>query len=93
MKGMFQTLVQRAISSGLYFPLEDIFRHQIAIVCQETDYQHHRSLQNFLSGTLAGMCNGLVMNPAVSVRVRAWMMLHVLNVLNVLDILIFLTLS
>lgn len=67
MKGMFQTLIQRAVSSGLYFPLEDIFRTQLNYHLGE--YDGHRSFHNFMSGTLAGLFNGLIMNPFVSVRV------------------------
>lgn len=68
MKGIFQTLVQRAVSSGLYFPLEDIFRSQLDLHLGEK-YEGHRSLHNLLSGTLAGLHLGLIMNPFVSVRV------------------------
>jgi len=67
MKGMTQTLAQRAVSSGLYFPLEDIFRTQLNHHLGQ--YNGHRSVHNFLSGTLAGLFNGLIMNPFVSVRV------------------------
>ena len=67
MKGMFQTLVQRAISSGLYFPLEDICRIQAGNLFPSLE--SYRSFHNFVAGTLAGTINGIVMNPAVTVRV------------------------
>jgi hypothetical protein len=67
MRGVFQTLIQRAVSSGLYFPLEDIFRDQLSNHIE--NLKESRSVHNFLAGTLAGMFNGLFMNPAVSVRV------------------------
>ena len=67
MQGMFQTLFQRAMSSGLYFPLEDIFRHKI-----NSEFgisKEYRSLRNFAAGTCAGMVNAILMNPASSVKV------------------------
>lgn len=67
MKGMMQTLVQRAISSGMYFPLEDIFKSSIQARWGTSD--EYRSLQNFAAGTLAGMLNGIIMNPSSSIKV------------------------
>jgi hypothetical protein len=70
MKGAFQTLIQRAISSGLYFPLEDIFRYQVTHVYP--NIKDHRTIHSFLAGTLAGMFNGIIMNPASSVKVTKY---------------------
>ena len=67
MRGMLQTLFQRAISSGLYFPLEDIFQHEImSILGHKKEY---RSLQNFTAGTMAGSVNAILLNPSSSVKV------------------------
>ena len=68
MQGMFQTLFQRAMSSGLYFPLEDIFRHKINSEFGTSN--EYRSLRNFAAGTCAGMVNAILMNPASSVKVN-----------------------
>ncbi len=67
MRGMLQTLFQRAVSSGLYFPLEDIFHNQLTI--SYPVLQERRKLHNFLAGTMAGMLNGIIMNPAASIKV------------------------
>ena len=67
MQGMFQTLFQRAMSSGLYFPLEDIFRQKINSEFGTSN--EYRSLRNFAAGTCAGMVNAILMNPASSVKV------------------------
>jgi hypothetical protein len=67
MRGMLQTLFQRAISSGLYFPLEDIFHQEI--IDKFGNKKEYRSFQNFAAGTLAGCLNAILMNPSSSVKV------------------------
>jgi hypothetical protein len=62
--GILQSLLQRAISGGLYFPLEDIYRKLLI----ESGVQGNFS-QNFLAGTFAGGTNGILMNPASIVKV------------------------
>ncbi len=66
MNGVAQTVVQRALSAGLYFPLEEIF----------SDLLHAHStpspaMNSFAAGTLAGVINGVVMNPFCRVKVSA----------------------
>ena len=66
MAGALQTLVQRALSSGLYFPLEDIFSMKLRAM----EWDAPSSLLNFIAGTCAGAVNGFVLNPAA--RVKVW---------------------
>jgi hypothetical protein len=67
MNGVTQTVVQRAISAGLYFPLEEIFSDLL----KSTDYYSTRKVAgNVLAGTLAGTVNGVVMNPFCRIKVR-----------------------
>jgi hypothetical protein len=68
MRGVTQTLVQRAISSGLYFPLEEIFAGML-----KADHEKSETLRSwklFLAGTMAGVVNGVVMNPLTRIKVR-----------------------
>lgn len=68
--GMVQSLIQRTLSGGLFFPLEDIFRQQIVYL---TDSEPHGKelthTQSFLSGLLAGGTIGIVLNPASAIKV------------------------
>jgi hypothetical protein len=65
MRGASQTVVQRAISSGLYFPLEDMFNSLIAASSPSTP----KRLVHFCAGLCAGAINGLALNPAARVKV------------------------
>eukprot|EP00981_Chlorochromonas_danica_P012960 scaffold5626_cov258-Ochromonas_danica.AAC.1 len=69
MSGVSQTLVQRSLSCGMYFPLEDIFV-QILIVPESSS--QHRAVMTFIGGTLAGLANGFVMNPFARVKYQTW---------------------
>lgn len=62
--GLAQTVVQRSISSGLYFPLEDIFSELIAST-SDTNI----SVRYFIAGVLAGTVNGFMLNPLSVVKV------------------------
>lgn len=62
----FHSFVQRVISGGLYFPLEDIFRHSLG------DSALSRAWVNFLAGNMAGAMNGLFLNPASAVKYHYW---------------------
>lgn len=67
MAGVTQTVVQRAISAGLYFPLEDIFYSLLLI--KYNGSENIRSIDVFFSGTLAGFFNGIIMNPFSRIKV------------------------
>ena len=67
--GVFQTMTQRAISAGLYFPLEDIFKDFLNYSHDNTATQ--RSIKSFLAGTFAGAMNGFLMNPLASIKVSS----------------------
>ena len=65
MTGLVQSLFQRTVSGGLYFPLEDIFRNLISEKFNESGV-----LGKFFAGTLAGGTNGILLNPASAIKVR-----------------------
>ncbi len=65
--GLVQTLFHRSISSSLYFPLEDI----ILTYLNENfgAKSGHEMWMAFVTGTLAGAANGLILNPLSAVKV------------------------
>ena len=84
MAGVMQTIVQRAISSGLYFPLEDIFAESIGKHIQDKDNPSLQRTTRFVAGLLAGSANGILLNPFSSVKVRNMhtYMTHATSLLN-----------
>lgn len=74
MHGVFQTVFQRGISAGLYFPLEEIF------ICYlkdsfKTSKSAPGSNETWLllsAGLMAGAGNGLIMNPISSIKYHYW---------------------
>ena len=63
--GMLQSLIQRTVSGGLYFPLEDIYRD----VLKRNYVLNDESYYRFIAGILAGGTNGLLLNPASTIKV------------------------
>ena len=65
--GLFQTVFQRAISSGLYFPLEEIYEVEIAKYV--SPYNVNQAVIVLFAGFSAGATNALLLNPMSSVKV------------------------
>lgn len=76
MAGVMQTITQRAISSGLYFPLEDIFSELISKHYNQPDNAGMQRTIRFVAGLLAGLTNGIILNPFSSVKVCCSVMLR-----------------
>jgi len=57
-RGLAQTLAQRSISSGLYFPLEDRFSRALG--------------SSVLGGQAAGVVMGILLNPFSFVKYQCW---------------------
>ena len=74
--GVFQTLFQRAISSGLYFPLEEIFADMLmangAFGQGTSILNERRQYVAFSAGLMAGSLNGLIVNPLAAVKYHYW---------------------
>lgn len=74
--GVFQTLFQRAISSGLYFPLEEIFADVLvasgAFGQGSSILSNKRQYVAFSAGLMAGSLNGLIVNPLAAVKYHYW---------------------
>ena len=68
--GVLQTVVQRTISAGLYFPLEEIFSYVIKSQHFFPEDSKNKALVVFLAGTLAGIVNGVIMNPFTRIKVK-----------------------
>ncbi|KAG7373195.1 mitochondrial carrier protein [Nitzschia inconspicua] len=86
--GFFQSVGHRALSGGLYYPLENVFCSMLLpfesqIVdndknsmnyCNMTNRSMviHPGIGNFLAGTLAGTCNALIVNPISAIKYKSW---------------------
>lgn len=66
MAGAMQTIVQRAISAGLYFPFEELFVEFFS------ERLSSKPLATFLAGISAGAVNGLIMNPVSAIKYNYW---------------------
>ena len=62
--GFSQSLLGRAISGGLYFPLEHYFS---SLVPPDSG-----PWANFLAGTAAGTTNAFILNPITAVKYKTW---------------------
>lgn len=65
-KGFYQALFHRTLSSGLYFPLFDLF---------EPVYSKHVDsslLVHFLAGNTAGAVSGVVLNQFTAIKYASW---------------------
>eukprot|EP00607_Mallomonas_marina_P001902 CAMPEP_0182425332 /NCGR_PEP_ID=MMETSP1167-20130531/11732_1 /TAXON_ID=2988 /ORGANISM="Mallomonas Sp, Strain CCMP3275" /LENGTH=307 /DNA_ID=CAMNT_0024605937 /DNA_START=77 /DNA_END=1000 /DNA_ORIENTATION=+ len=71
MEGLWQTITQRAISAGLYFPLENVFMVYLCDNCDADKYLSRQTI-SFLAGTMAGVSNGLFLNPFAAVKYHTW---------------------
>ena len=65
--GVFQTLLQRGVAAGLYFPFEEIFMKIFEKKFGKS--QTNRIWLTFLAGNLAGVVNGILVNPIAAVKV------------------------
>lgn len=65
-QGFWQAIIQRTFSTGLYFPLEDLFMGP----CEKLAGPGF--LGAFLAGNLAGAINGIMLNPASAVKYQTW---------------------
>jgi hypothetical protein len=63
--GLLQTLFQRAVSSGSYYPLEEL---SIKAIAASTGAEVKKS-HLVVAGMMAGIANALVINPIAAVKV------------------------
>jgi hypothetical protein len=77
--GLLQTIFQRAISAGLYFPLEQSFMEYLSEKYSNKNISLHWIA--LASGTCAGAINGLALNPLAAIKVSDILCLLLLSVL------------
>lgn len=75
--GVMQTIVQRALSTGLYFPLEEIYRSTLNSAfsnggSSSDDNSSRRPLLTFTAGIMSGITSGVIMNPIAAVKYHYW---------------------
>lgn len=70
--GVWQSIAQKALSSGLYFPLEEIFELQIRNLFSSSSSSTASSLQTLAAGMCAGTVNALLLNPLSSIKYHMW---------------------
>ena len=63
--GFLQSIGGRAISGGLYFPVEHMFLHAL-LDCD------NKAMRNFIAGTSAGAVNAILLNPLTAVKYKTW---------------------
>ncbi len=70
-QGFFQSVGHRALSGGLYYPLEQFF---ITLLPADAvmDTGSSGAFYNFLAGTAAGSVNAIVCNPVSAVKYKTW---------------------
>lgn len=70
-QGFFQSVGHRALSGGLYYPLEQFFITQLPADAV-MDTSSSGAFYNFLAGTAAGSVNAIVCNPVSAVKYKTW---------------------
>lgn len=70
-QGFFQSVGHRALSGGLYYPLEHFF---VSMLPPEAamDTGSPGALYNFAAGTAAGSVNAIICNPISAVKYKTW---------------------
>jgi hypothetical protein len=69
-QGFIQSVGHRALSGGLYYPLEQFFMTLIPECKLEKN--NKGAFYNFLAGTAAGSANALIVNPISAIKYKTW---------------------
>ena len=67
--GVLQSIFQRALSSGMYFPLEEIFEKELTVAFSKDTSSGWLVL---FAGFCAGGCNALMLNPLSAIKYHMW---------------------
>ncbi|KAL3940011.1 MAG: hypothetical protein SGBAC_005363 [Bacillariaceae sp.] len=72
--GFLQSVGHRAVSGGLYYPLEQFFLAQMSPspIVLLTSGAGNTAFNNLLAGTAAGSCNAIIVNPISAVKYKTW---------------------
>ncbi|CEM32710.1 unnamed protein product [Vitrella brassicaformis CCMP3155] len=72
-QGFLQTIVHRAVSGGLYFPLESLFKPVVEeLLRSQDDDRPLGACAYFLAGNAAGVTNALLLHPLATVKYACW---------------------
>lgn len=69
--GLSQNIGGRALSGGLYFPLEQFFFRVFHRNIGSSNKENNK-LGNFAAGTAAGAVNAMILNPLSAVKYKTW---------------------
>lgn len=69
-RGFWQAVVQRTISGGLYFVLQDFTKS--LVLSQYKNAANNPILTHLLIGCSAGVLNGMILNQLAVVKYHAW---------------------
>lgn len=67
--GLLQSIFQRAISAGLYFPLEEYFMEYLSNINEKKNEKLSRHWITLAAGNCAGAINGFALNPLTAIKV------------------------
>ena len=67
--GLLQSIFQRAISAGLYFPLEEYFMEYLSNINEKKNDKLSRHWITLVAGNCAGAMNGFALNPLTAIKV------------------------
>ncbi|CAB9519358.1 expressed unknown protein [Seminavis robusta] len=70
--GLSQSIGGRALSGGLYFPLEQFFFQQFHPATAAAGPRDNSKIRNFLAGTAAGALNAMILNPLSAIKYKTW---------------------
>jgi len=65
-QGLYQTLLARSISSGLYFPLEQLTRQSL------NHFDISQNTKNTIGGGLVGLFTAVIINPFNFIKYQGW---------------------
>eukprot|EP01083_Nonionella_stella_P013985 39345_1 len=68
-QGVWPTVVTRALSSGMYFPLVDCFQ---PIIRRSAFFEGRELMTSFTAGTCAGVVSGCILNMFSAVKYHSW---------------------
>lgn len=72
--GLSQSIGGRALSGGLYFPLEQFFMTHVMILPPNyhDNLKDNSRIRNLFAGTAAGAVNAMILNPLSAIKYKTW---------------------
>lgn len=72
--GLNQTIFQRSLTAGVYFPLEDIMINNFPMLKKDENNDSKAAMifKTWMSGNITGAMNGMIVNPISAVKYNFW---------------------